>query len=196
MRRLALPVLFLAFATVFAACGGGESDEDQITDAIVTLAMNSDPANCEELATLSFLEQVEQEEGRAAIEECEEDAQDPSNDAETVDVTDVEVDGSDATATVAFEGGGLDGQTVSVALVEEDGSWKLDEIERFVKLDRQPLLDALEEGVTEASEEDNLEGIDPDCMIERIEDFTDAELEETVLSPTPEPLFEAAEACL
>jgi hypothetical protein len=194
MRRLVLPFVFLAFAIAFAACGEGESDEDQISDAIITLAANTDPANCEELATLAFLEQIEHEEGKVAIEECEEDAEDPSNDAETVKVTNVEVDGSGATATAAFEGGGLDGQTLNIALVEEDGNWKLDKIEGFAEFDRQKILGPLVDGIAESSGE--LEGIEPDCMIGRVEEFTDAELEEVVLSISPEALFEAAEACL
>lgn len=194
MRRLALPALLLVSALALASCGGGESDEEQISDAISTLAINTDPANCEALATLAFLEQVEHEEGKAAIAECEEDAKDPSNDADSVDVTDVEVDGSNATASAAFHGGNLDGQTLNIALVEEDGNWKLDQLKGFAKFDRRPLLDGLRETLNESADE--LEGIDPECMIERFEEFSDAELEEVILSDSASAFIEVAEACI
>jgi len=193
MRRLAFPALLLASVFALAACGGGESDEEQISGAVATLATNTDPANCEALATLAFLEQVEQEEGKAAIAECEEDAKDPSNDADSVDVTNVEVDGSNATASAAFHGGSLDGQTLNIALVEEDGNWKLDELQGFAKFNRRPLLDGLRKTLNESADE--LEGIDPECMIEGFEEFSDAELEEVILSDPTNAFIEVAEAC-
>lgn len=192
MPRLVLTLLLVAVTLALAACGGGESDEDQISSAIVTLATNTEPANCQALATLAFLEQVEYEEGKAAIKACEKDAKESGNDAKSVDVADVEVDGSTATATASFEGGGLDGQTLTIDLVEEDGEWKLDRLAGFVKFDRRKLV----EGLEKAASANRIEGIEPDCIIEGIEEFTDAELEELVLDGLPEALVEVAEGCV
>jgi hypothetical protein len=87
--------------------------------------------------------------GSDAIESCEEDAENDSGDPDSVKVTDVQVQGSDATADVAFSGGNFDGSTLRVALVEEDDGWKLDETTEFVDFDREGLLKALEESFGE-----------------------------------------------
>ena len=127
----------LTAALGLAACGedgnggGSTSDENQIEALIERSVGSNDPAKCTGAATLAFLEQTELEEGDAAIASCKESTQDPSDDPDSVEVSAVEVDGSTATATVAYEGGSFDGQSVSVSLVDRDG-WKLDRIEDLI----------------------------------------------------------------
>jgi hypothetical protein len=183
----------LALALALVACGGsGSSDEDKIEAAIETSATASDPANCKELETLAFSEQSSGESGKAAIEECEEEAKDSEGKAESVAVSEVEVDGSKATANAAVSGGSLEGQTVSIALVEEDGQWKLDQITGFVKLDQTQLAKVF------AEELEKDEEVTPEltaCIVGGIEEASKEEAEEFVLDAANQALGELAENC-
>lgn len=191
--HLLLPLALLALAFGLVACGGGgDSDEDKVVEVIETSATSADPADCKELSTQAFLEQTELEEGAAAVESCEESAEDTSDDPESVEVSEVAVDGSAATANVAFTGGSFDGQTLSVALVEEDGDWKLDEITGFAEFDQEKLASAFEEAFE--SEED----VSPEfasCFAEVIRDISEEEAEEIMISGDSEPIVEIIEGC-
>jgi hypothetical protein len=187
---LLLALLALAFG--LAACGDSESDEDKVVDVIETSVNSSDPADCKELATQAFLEQTELEQGSAAVKSCEESAKDTSDDPESVEVSKVEVDGSAATADVAFAGGNFDGQTLSVALIEEDGDWKMNEITGFAKFDQEGLAVSFEE----AFERDN--DVDPQlatCFAEVIRELPKAQAEEIVIGGNSEPIVEIVEGC-
>jgi len=172
----------MSLALALSACGGGESNEAQIISAIETSATSTDPADCEALATLGFMEQTEFEEGQDAQKACEDEAEDGSNNPDSVTVTNVNVsvNGSSATADAAFDGGNLDQQTVTVGLVEEGGAWKLDELQRFVVFDREPLLESIREDI---SEEAGGEGEELEvCLVEELEEASDEKFEEAVLS--------------
>lgn len=192
-HKLLLPAFILALALGLAACGSSESDEDKIVDVIETSATSDDPASCTELVTQTFLDQVEDADGKAALKECEEDAEDTADNPDSVDVTKVEVDGTNATANAAFVGGGFDGQTLVVALVDEDGDWKLDEITGFAEFDQAALVQSFEDQLAEE------EGaIDPEiggCIIESLEELNQAEFEELLLGGSSEGFVELAEAC-
>jgi hypothetical protein len=185
-HRALIPLFVLLAALAISACGSGESDEDKVTAAIEAGAMSNDPADCEALLTVNFLEQVEGSEGQEAIEECEEDAEDEEGNPDSVDITEVEVDGSSANANVAFNGGGFDGQTLNIALVEEDGKWKLDEIQEFVTFDRGKIDASFEEALEGA------EGVDTECILEGLGEYSDAELEEAILEGEVEGLIEVS----
>ena len=152
-RHLLLPCLLIVSALALVACGGGgSSDESEIEEAIETSATSGDPANCTKLETANFVEQSTSESGKAAIKTCEEEAKkDPESKAESVEVTEVEVDGSKATANAAITGGSFDNQTVSIALVEEDG-WKLNELTGFVKFDQEALAQVFETQLEKSGE--------------------------------------------
>lgn len=193
-RLLLLPILVLFAALALAACGGSdESDEDKIIDVIETSVTTDDPSSCTEFVTQNFLDQVEDAEGEAALKECEEDAEDTSDNPDSVEVTEVEVDGSSATANAAFTGGGFDGQTLTIALVDEDGDWKLDEITGFAEFDQAALVQSFEDQLAEE------EGaIDPEigsCIIESLEELEQEEFEELLLGGSSEGFVELAEAC-
>jgi ABC-type glycerol-3-phosphate transport system substrate-binding protein len=191
-HKLLIPAFIFALALGLAACGSSESDEDKIVDVIETSATSDDPASCTELVTQTFLDQVEEGEGKAALKECEEDAEDTSDNPDSVEVTEVEVDGSNATADAAFTGGGFDGQTLAIALVDDGGDWKLDEITGFAKFDQAKLVQTFQEQFEEG------ESIEPEitaCIVESLEELEQAEFEELLLSGSPEGLIELAEAC-
>jgi hypothetical protein len=190
VRKLLLGGCLIGVALALSACGGGESDEDKIASAIETSATSTDPADCSALLTQNFLEQVEFGEGQAAVKSCEEDAKDESDDPDSVTVTEVEVDGSNAAANAAFVGGTLDGQTVAIGLVKEDGDWKLDELESFAEFDREALIAGLEESFNGP---DGLEEEAASCIIEELEASSEEELEKYVLEP--ETFLGVAEDC-
>lgn len=188
-----LPLALLALVFGLAACGGSESDEDKVVDVIETSVTSTDPADCKELATQAFLEQTELEQGAAAVKSCEESTKETAGDPDSVEVSEVEVDGSSATANVAFTGGDFDAQTLSVALVEEDGDWKMDEITGFVKFDQKKLADALEERLE--SGEDQLEPLLVACIGAVVRQAPKEQAEEIVIGGSPEPIVEIVEGC-
>jgi hypothetical protein len=145
--RAGIALLVLVLPLALTACGGGSDDEGDITDVIQTSVKSTDPADCTKLATQQFVNQTEFSIGAQAIKECQDDAADTSDDPDSVDVTDIKVDGDNATANVAFTGGSFGGSTLAVALVKDGNQWKLDRITDIVNLDvatfRQSFADRL-----------------------------------------------------
>jgi hypothetical protein len=192
--RFSLFALLLALPLVLAACGGSSGDDESaVIERIEAAVASTNPADCERYATQAFLEQSQFEKGAAAVKGCEEDAADTEDDPDSTKVTNVQITGSKATADVAFEGGTFDGQTISIGLVEEDGDWKLDEIARFVKLDRERFVKAFEAGVTSGGE--RLPRALASCMGEVLRELPRPELEEVVIGGDPQPIVEIVEGC-
>jgi hypothetical protein len=195
-KRILVPLALLVLAALtLTACGGGggSSDEGKITETIEKAATTSDPSNCTELETLAFVEQNSEQKGKAAIKSCEEEAEAGEEQAEGANVSNVSVNGSKATAEVEFEGGALGSQSLEVALVEEGGNWKLDQIEGFANYDGTALGEAFE---TEF--EENPEGLNKEqatCIAQGIAKSSKAEAEELFFSGSSEPIVELAEGC-
>jgi ABC-type glycerol-3-phosphate transport system substrate-binding protein len=191
--RFLVPVFacLIASALALAACGSSENEEEKIVNAIETAETSSDPADCEATETIKLMEQNSDKEGKEALANCEEEASDPTNKAESVDVEEVEIEGEEATATVAFRGGRYDGQTLIINVVKEEGDWKLNEAESFKKLDREKLVGEFERGF---EEEKDIEPELAECVIEGVEESSDSEVEELVLGG-PEGFVEIAEEC-
>lgn len=195
MRKphLLLPFALLALVLGLVACGGGgDSDEDKIVEVIETSVTSDDPAHCKELSTQAFMEQTQASEGTEAVESCEANAKDKSEDPESVEVSEVEVDGSSASANAAFTGGSFDGQTLSLSLVDEDGDWKLNEITRFAKFDQEKLVGSLEE----AFESDG--DVPPQlatCVTETVRELPRGEAEQLVIGGSQEPIVAIVEGC-
>lgn len=191
-RLLLLPCILILSALTFAACGSSGGDEGEIEEAIEVSATTTDPADCKKLNTQQFMEQTTQESGDAAVEECEEEAKEDEG-AESVSVSKVEVDGSDATAVAALSGGHLDGQALKLALVKDGDQWKLDEVVEFTKFNQAKLIGVLEEGLSEpGSEVDAKFG---NCIIDAFKQGSQAEVEELVFGKSPQALEEVFEAC-
>jgi hypothetical protein len=151
-RVLALALLALVIPLGIAACGGdddggGSDDTAKIIAAIETSVFSTDPADCTRLQTQRFLEQSEYEVGQEAVQSCEEDAADTSDQPDSVDVTDVQVDGDNATAAVAFQGGPIGTATVDLALVREGDQWKLDQITGVRDIDLESFKQAFSEEI-------------------------------------------------
>lgn len=191
-QRLSTPSVILALAFGLAACGGGgESDEDKIVETIETSVASTDPSACTELQTLKFTEQTQAEEGKAAVKECEKEATDESDKPDSVKISKVAVDGSEATADVAFVGSTFDGQTLGVALIEEDGDWKLAEATGFSKFDKTKFIAGIEAGFEEESVEPKLAS----CLAEFFEAADQSEIEGVLLGGSEKGFVEAFEAC-
>jgi len=194
IKRLLVPLALLALAALaVTACGGsGSSAEDEVTEVIEQAATTKDPSNCTELQTLRFTEQNTGEKGKAAIKSCEESAKEEEQ-AEEAKVSNVSVNGEKATAEAEFIGGSLGSQTLSVALVEEDGDWKLDQIEGFANYDGK----ALEEIFLKRFEE-SPEGLSKQqytCIAEGIGKASTAEAETMFLSGSSIKIEELAQGC-
>jgi hypothetical protein len=110
------------------------STESRIERTIGTVATSGNPAYCDELVTDRYLEQTTDEEMPFADEACESEA--GQEHANSVEVSEIAVDGNRATALVTNSGGSLDGSQVVVRLLEEDDQWKLDRLVRFARFDR------------------------------------------------------------
>ena len=191
-RSLVFTCLLIVSALALAACGSSNSDESQIEEAVETSATSTDPADCKKLTTQQFMEQTTQSEGSEAVETCEEEASKDEG-ADSATVSNVEVDGSSASADVALSGGGFDGQEVEVALVKQGDQWKLDEVAGFVKFDEAKVIEALEKGFAKPSSE--VSKSLASCIIESFEEAPQAEFEEALLSASTEGFEEIAGSC-
>jgi predicted small secreted protein len=193
-RHLVLSCLLLVLAFALSACGGssgGGSDEGQIEAAIETAATSNDPSGCTEFSTQQFLEQSTGTEGAGAKKKCEEEATDEEQ-AESAEVSEVEVNGSEATAETKFTGGPLDGQAVEIALVKEGSNWKLNELVGFTKLDKSTLASTLG---TKLKEQGGVSAELAPCIEAGIEEVEQSELEELVFAGSTAQIEEIAEEC-
>jgi hypothetical protein len=192
---LLVPCLLILAAVALAACGGGggSSDEGQIEETIETSATTSDPSNCTELETQAFVEQNTGTQGGAAVKECEEEAEEGEETAESVDVSNVSVNGEEATAEVAFSGGSLDSQAVEVGLVKEGDNWKLNEILGFTEFDAAKLAESLQNKFAE--EKEAIPANLATCIVEAFSEASQSEAEELTFSGSSKPIEELAEAC-
>jgi hypothetical protein len=195
-RRFLHVLVLLACAVfcgaVLAACGssGSNKDEDEITDAIVTSGTTDDATNCTELETQRFVEQNQFEKGAAAIEECKKP---DDNNADSIDVSNVEVDGDSATADAAVTGATFDGQTLQISLVKEDGHWKLDHLDSFKDFDKAKFVDAFTANLGKNS------AFTPEqstCITQALSGLDDSALETLVLSGDQNQLVPVLGPCL
>ncbi|HEV7399511.1 MAG TPA: hypothetical protein VGN84_04510 [Solirubrobacterales bacterium] len=191
-RSFVLTCLLIASALALAACGSGNGEESQIEEVIETSATSTDPADCKELSTQQFMEQIAQTEGAEAVKTCEKEASEETG-AKSASVSNIEVDGSKATAEVALTGGGLDGQSVEVALVKQGDQWKLNEIAGFSKFDQAKVIETLEKGFDEPSSE--VSKSLASCIVKSFEEAPQAEFEDALLSTSSEGFEEIAGDC-
>jgi hypothetical protein len=190
-RRLVLPCLLIVSALVLVACGSSNGEESQIEEVIETSATSTDPADCTKVNTKQFVEQTTQTEGAEAIKLCEKEASEESG-AKSADVSNVEVNGSKATADVALTGGGLSGQEVEVALIKEGEQWKLDELTGFVKFDQAKVVETLKEQFAKSSEVSKSLAT---CITSAFEEAPQDKFEEALLSPSTAGFEELAGSC-
>ncbi len=190
--HLVLPFLLLAAVLTLAACGGssGGGEDAKVEEAIEESATSTDPSKCTELQTALFNETETDQKGAEATKACEEEAKE--NDTESVNVSNVSVNGEKATAEVEVEGSGLNGQGVELELVEEDGDWKLNKLLGFTNFDAAALGEALEEELGKQ------EGVDPKlakCVSEGVAGISQSDAESMVFEKNLEPIEEIAKSC-
>lgn len=196
---LILPLVLLASALALTACGGGGSsssgggEEAAIEETIETSATSSDPAKCSENQTQTFNETETGKTGKAALEACEEEAEEDAEvPAESVTVSQIEIEGEEAAAEVEIEGGALGGQSVAVGLQKEEGQWKLDAFVGFTQYDPAGIAATLEEKLQEE------EGISPElaaCVAEGVEGMSQDEAGEMVFEKNTEVLEPIVAEC-
>lgn len=192
-RLLLLPCILIFAGIFFAACGSSGDDEAEVKEVIEKSATTTDPADCKKLQTQKFMEQTSEESGSAAVKECEEETR-KGEVAKSVDVSEVEVDGSSATADVALTGGTLDGQSVKVALIKDGDQWKANEIVKFTHFDQAKLVEYLEGQFKAHSSE--LPAQLATCFIKAFKEGSQKEVEELIFrGDGSKASEEVAEAC-
>jgi hypothetical protein len=178
-------------AAMFVGCDGdGSEDEDQITEAIETSATSSDPSVCTEVQTQQFNEQTSGETGEAALQSCRDNTNEDV--ADSVEVSNIEVDGDAATAEVEVTGSFLNESTIEVALVKEDDQWKLDQLVDFAEFAREAFEAAFEE---EVRSDEEIPPRAADCIVEEFKGFSDEEAQRFLLSPGESGGEELFSAC-
>lgn len=198
-KRLGWLPLVCALATcsslALAACGSGESDEEEIEATIVTAVKGADPAACKELLSQTVAEQLTKSQGRVAIAKCEESAREDTA-VRSLRVASIQIADETATAEVSFDGGTFDGQTVAMDLVEEDGQWKIDELTGFVDFDSAQLLSTLKDIVFTPESQSSEEEGEAECILEELAREPDSELEGLMLDPESEVLEDVFTICV
>jgi hypothetical protein len=173
----------LLMAMGVAACGSSNdnsADENQIKQVITASATSGDPTACTKYQTIHFTEQTSGGTGQAAIRSCEKSAQDTA--ADSIDVTDVQLNGDHATAVGKATGSTFDGQTLKVALVKENGQWKLDDFQGFEDFDKAAMIAALEKQLS--SENVPQQGID--CLKQQFQAASEQQIENTFVGSNPQ----------
>ena len=192
MRRLFLFCLVIVSAFALAACGSSSGDdESEIEATIETSATSSKPADCKKVNTQNFVEQTTRLKGPEAVKRCEEEASEGSG-AKSATVSNVEVDGSKATADVALTGGSLGGQEVETALVKDGDQWKLDELTGFAKFDQATVVKTFEEEFSKSKEVSKSLA---SCISGDFKKAPQAKLEAALLSGSTKGFEELAGGC-
>jgi hypothetical protein len=187
-------LVLLVLALGISACGGGgsgESDEEQVEAAIKTALTSTDPSACGESRTIDFMEETGDSTGAEAERECEKAVASRDNLPNSVKVSKVEVEDGNATAAVHFEGGDPDGLVVNVVLIEEDGSWKIDDFTDLAGLDRERFTARIER----AFEKEGLGRPEVRCLITALDKLPQAEFEEIALSEDEKAITGISEKC-
>jgi hypothetical protein len=198
-RRLLVLLLLLVLPVTLAACGGdddddgGGGDEDQIAEVIETSTKSTDPADCSKYQTESFASQLElTTPDETGLQSCEENAPETTGDPDSVDVADISVDGTSATANATFNGGGFDGSTFALALVKEGDQWKLDQLTDIPTLNLEAFQTALSEAL--ASDPD----VTPEaaqCVNDAFAGITEDEVKDILVNNNDQVFFDKLAAC-
>jgi hypothetical protein len=195
MRRFSIISLLLGCGFALAACGDSESKSDkEILAAINYALVSTAPGACTEAKTQAFLEQMFRQEGAGVLKMCEQNARAEESPNDPVEVTNVEVGGSRATAEIGLtDDGDATGQVFAAALVKEDGNWKLDEFTGFAEFDQGRWVEEQREGL-EASYSVTEPQV-ADCIVEAYQEMLRPEIEEMILGGSARPELEIGERC-
>jgi hypothetical protein len=170
----ALPILGILASLALVACGSSSDDNkdnDAITSQIERAATSGDPAACTDAQTQAFTAQT-----NGSLKDCQQSASDTA--ADTVDVSDIKVDGDSATAQVKAIGSILDGQTFDVALIKDGDTWKLDKLGEFTDFDRDAFIAKFGAVVAKEAPPQAV-----DCIQKQLQSASDADLEAIITTP-------------
>jgi hypothetical protein len=125
-RVVPLAAVALVAALGLVACGGGSgsSDDDQIRSVADRALTGNDPASCDELLTAHFVQTFY----GGSVEQCRKNAEETSTNPDSVDVTNISVNGEKASADIKLVGGPSDGQVLSAIFVKQGSQWKFDSV--------------------------------------------------------------------
>jgi hypothetical protein len=114
-------------AVVAAGCApfSSPSEADRVRSTVRTVLTSNDPAICDRMFTLRFLEAASGRRGAQALESCRVRQPRAASTASSVSFIGVTVDGGHALAKIRVRGGSLDGRTATAGLIQDNG-WKLD----------------------------------------------------------------------
>jgi hypothetical protein len=162
-------------ALLLAACGddeggsggGGSADEKAITKVLQDGLTSKDPkVTCSGSLSTDFMQRVYGGEDKCVSVETENAKEDKP--AESVEVSDIEVNGDKATATVEIKGGDNDGSKGPIDLVKQGEDWRVNDLS--VEFLRSQLETAVAGGDEDLSE-DTL-----NCVKDKLKGLDDAEL--------------------
>lgn len=191
---LAIGMLAVLSTTLGACSSSEDEDEAEAREVVEQGFTEPNPQHCTDLATQRFLDQTEApRDGEEALESCRKDAEeDPEEFADEVDVSEVAIDGEAATVTAMLEGGASDGMKFTLALVKEEGRWKIDRLED-VEIDRQRFNDATRRNLTESEDVSEKEA---DCIIAELDRrLSDSEIERAFVEPDPSVFIDVVLDC-
>ena len=195
---LMLPLVLIASALALSACGGGSSssgggdDEAAVEEAVEESATSTDPSKCTEFQTEAFNAQDQGVPAKEALKACEGAVEESETPAESVNVSNVKIDGETATADAQVEGSALNSQTVEIELAKEDGNWKLNKFLGFAEYDGKALAAAFEEEL--ANQEEITPGL-AKCLAEGIAKMSQTEAEAMAFEQSTEGIEGLVKTC-
>ena len=159
------------------------SDEDAVTEVATDLFVSTDPEVCTEKVTPELVDHLTVGEGEEAIERCEENQ--ANSPAESVEVTDITVDGDTAEAAVTPTGGSIGGIELRLGFVN-DGGWKADEVISAEILDIDEFLAGQEADLADS------ETVPPSverCILQSIGELDESVIERSIVEEGGEPTY-------
>lgn len=142
-----IDALILRMATECSAPPPRGTDEEQIEETIETQVLSSDPATCGVVQNQRYLEENTGKSGLAALEACRAAKVATGSLADRVEIQNIKIKGSTATATVFPRRDGAELEPLILSLAKEGGRWKLDRLERLARIDRGEFVDSLLDGL-------------------------------------------------
>ncbi len=151
--RHALTATSAGIVLGLAACGGGDSAEEDIRSVAKRSVLSKDvKVKCEEVSTKGFIKRV-----YGDVAQCRRAERTPDLIDEPpteVRVSNVKVDGDQATATVIYEGGDTPGATGTFEFRKEDDEWRIDDLGvDFLRSQAQKGLESDEQEVAALQDE-------------------------------------------
>jgi hypothetical protein len=198
-RGYALATTLALLLVAAAGCGGdsgGGSGQEEVGRVLQTFFTTSDPVQCEELTNNAFKQlspNVLAADDPSA--ECRKSLN-PTGEARAIQVSDLNIDGSKATATVTPDGGTFEGATLKLELVD-DGGWKIDGITDVQLTNREEFLREVDARSKKSFGNDAFTSEQSDCIAKYIrrEASTD-EIERSIVSGDRTYAYDAVRLCL